>query len=214
LKNGVSFLANYTYSKSIDLDSGGAGSDENQDASNIAGDRGLSDFDVRQRFVASASWELPFFRHNRYLGGWQTNAIATFQSGFPLNITAADTSGAGSFTVLRADRTGDGNLPRDQRTILRYFDTTAFQAPRPGTFGSSGRNVIIGPGINNWSLSVLKSTRVRESMTLQLRGEAFNAFNHAQFFAPGSSVSTPATFGRISSARAPRNIQLGLKLIF
>ena len=192
LNHGVSFLANYTWSKSLDLDSGGAGSDENQDATNIAADRGLSDFDVRHRFVSSASWELPLLRRNRWFGGWQTNTIATFQTGFPLNITAADTSGAGSFTVLRANRVGDGNLPRDERTITRYFDTTAFQAPRPGTFGTSGRNVIIGPGINNWSLSVLKNTQLRESVNLQLRGEAFNAFNHSQFFAPGSSVSTPA----------------------
>lgn len=194
----------------------GAGSagDQNQDSTNIRGDRGLSDFDARQRLVASVSYQLPFFRNHRILGGWQTNAIATFQSGFPLNIVAADTSGAGAFTVLRANRIGDGNLPSGDRAITRYFDTTAFQAPRPGTFGSSGRNVIIGPGINNWSWSLLKSIAFGERYALQLRGEFFNAFNHSQFFAPGASVTTPATFGRIASARSPRNVQLGAKFNF
>jgi hypothetical protein len=213
-KSGLSFLTNYTWAKSLDLDSAGAGSDQNQDATNIAGDRGLSDFDVRHRFVASASYELPFLKTNRILGGWQANAIATFQGGFPLNIVAADTSGAGAFTVLRANRIADGNLPRDERTITRYFDTAAFVAPAPGTFGTSGRNVIIGPGINNWSVSGLKNFVVTERVTLQFRAEFFNAFNHSQFFAPGNSVSTPASFGRISSARSPRNIQFGLKLVF
>lgn len=212
--SGMSFLVNYTYSKSLDLDSAGSAGDQNQDSTNIRGDRGLSDFDARQRLVASVSYQLPFFRNHRILGGWQTNAIATFQSGFPLNIVAADTSGAGAFTVLRANRIGDGNLPSGDRAITRYFDTTAFQAPRPGTFGSSGRNVIIGPGINNWSWSLLKSIAFGERYALQLRGEFFNAFNHSQFFAPGASVTTPATFGRIASARSPRNVQLGAKFNF
>ncbi|MBI2686965.1 MAG: TonB-dependent receptor [Acidobacteria bacterium] len=214
LRNGLSFLANYTFSKSIDLDSAGAAGDQNQDATNIAADRALSDFDVRHRFVASVSYALPFFEKNRILGGWQANVIGSFQRGFPLNIVAADTSGAGAFTVLRANRIAGGNLPRDQRTIERYFDTAAFLAPRPGTFGSSGRNPIIGPGINNFSLSALKNVPLRERIALQFRAEFFNAFNHAQFFAPGASVSTPASFGRISSARSPRNIQFGLKLNF
>ncbi|MBM3761233.1 MAG: hypothetical protein FJW36_13415 [Acidobacteria bacterium] len=213
-QNGLSFLTNYTWSKSIDLDSAGAAASQNQDANNVKADRGLSDFDVRHRFVASATYELPFLKKNRWLGGWQTNFIATMQGGFPFTITAADTSGAGAFTVLRANRVGNGNLPRDQRTLERYFDTSAYLAPRPGTFGSAGRNTVIGPGIHNWSTSAQKFFPVREGWTLQFRGEFFNAFNHSQFFAPGSSVTTPANFGRIGGARAPRNVQLGLRMTF
>lgn len=224
-KSGFSLLVNYTYSKSIDLDSGNAASDNNQDASNIAADRGLSDFDVRHRFVASYTYELPFgpgraffnSTHGvaRFLAaGWQVNGIVSMQTGFPLTVTAADTSGAGAFTVLRADRLADGNLPGDQRTIERYFDTSAFAAPVPGKFGTSGRNVLIGPGINNWNFSILKNIPIRETMNLQFRSEFFNLWNHTQFFAPGTSVSAPLSFGRISSARSPRNIQLALKLNF
>ncbi|MBM3739448.1 MAG: hypothetical protein FJW39_27075 [Acidobacteria bacterium] len=213
-QNGLSFLANYTWSKSIDLDSGNAGAASTQDATNVGADRGLSDFDVRQRFVGSATYELPFLKRNRWLGGWQANFIATMQAGFPLNITAADTSGAGAFTNLRANRAGEGNLPRDQRTLERFFDISAFQAPRPGTFGTGGRNTIIGPGIHNWSASAQKFFPLREGWNLQFRGEFFNAFNHSQFFAPGGSVTTPANFGRIFAARSPRNVQLGLRLTF
>lgn len=224
-KSGWSLLANYTYSKSIDLDSAGSGTDENQDASKIAADRGLSDFDVRHRFSASGTYELPFGPGKLLLdkthgvtrvlvAGWQASAIASMQSGFPLTITASDTSGAGADTSLRANRIGNGNLPSDQRTILRWFDTASFAAPRPGTFGTSGRNVIIGPGIDTWNLSAIKNTAIKERFNLQFRAEFFNAFNHTQFFAPGVSVSSPLQFGRITSARAPRNIQLALKLYF
>jgi hypothetical protein len=224
-KGGWSLLANYTYSKSIDMDSANASSTPNQDAGNLKADRGLSDFDVRQRFVASATWELPFGAGKALFGGtkgfasvlvsgWQATAIASMQSGFPLTISAADTSGAGSFTSLRANRIGTGNLDPGQRTILRWFDTAAFVAPPAGTFGTAGRNIIIGPGTNNWNLSAIKNTRFRERYNFQFRAEFFNAFNHAQFFAPATSVSAPLQFGRITSARAPRNMQMALKLYF
>jgi len=223
--NGFSFLVNYTFSKSLDLDSAGAAAAENQNADDVGADRGLSDFDVRHRLVSSYTYELPFGQSKPFLAdvagimkllvsGWQLNGITSFQSGFPLNIIAADTSGAGSFTVLRANRVKDGNLSSGERTIQRYFDITAFEAPRPGTFGNGGRNTIIGPGINNWNFSLLKNTVVGEKKTLQFRAEFFNGFNHPQFFAPGNSVSSPATFGRINSARSPRSIQFGLKFNF
>ena len=217
-KSGWSLLANYTFSRSIDLDSADASSDANQDSTNVKADRGLSDFDVRHRLVASATWELPY-RHGKGIAGllaagWQTSAIANMQTGFPLTITASDTSGAGSFTVLRANRVADGNLSSDERTIYRWFDTSAFVAPRAGTFGTAGRNIIIGPGTNNWNLAAIKNHNFRERYNLQFRAEFFNAFNHSQFFAPATSVSAPLQFGRITSARAPRNVQLALKLYF
>ena len=224
-KSGWSLLANYTFSRSIDMDSANSSGSPNQDATNLQGDRGLSDFDVRHRLAASATWELPFGPGKAMLNGatgvarvlaagWQASAIATMQNGFPLTISASDTSGAGSFTALRANRIANGNLGSGERTILRWFDTSAFVAPRAGTFGTAGRNIIIGPGVNNWNLAAMKNTMFRERFNLQFRLELFNAFNHTQFFAPATSVSAPLQFGRITSARAPRNIQLALKLYF
>ncbi|WP_321475666.1 TonB-dependent receptor domain-containing protein [uncultured Paludibaculum sp.] len=218
-KTGWSLLANYTYSKSIDMDSANASSAANQDATNLGADRGLSDFDVRHRFTAVATYELPFARNAKGIirvlaAGWQTSAIATMQGGFPLTISAADTSGAGSFTALRANRIGAGNLDSRDRNILRWFDTAAFVAPPSGTFGTAGRNIIIGPGTNSWNLAAMKNTSFLERYNLQFRAEFFNAFNHTQWFAPATNVSAPLQFGRITSARAPRNIQLALKLYF
>lgn len=225
LSNGLSFLTNYTYSKSIDLDSASAAATPNQDANNLKADRGLSDFDVRQRFVASTSYDLPFGPGKPFLpgargaarvlaAGWQVSAIYSAQSGFPLTITAADTSGAGAFTTLRANRLADGNLPSDERSIIRWFDVAAFAAPPAGRFGTAGRGIVIAPGSNNWNVAALKSTMLGERFNLQFRVESFNTFNHSQFFGPGTNVSAPLQFGRISSARTPRNLQLALKLYF
>ena len=126
---------------------------------------------------------------------------------------AGDRANVGGFPFQRANRTCDGNLPRDQRTIDRYFDTSCFQSTPLGTFGNSGRNIVEIPGLNNWDVSFLKDTKLAEAVTLQFRAEFFNFFNHAQFNAPDMSINS-AFVGQIRSARDARISQLALKLLW
>lgn len=221
----VSFLVGYTWSKAIDTASRGSGGSWHQNAYRLRDDRGNSDFDVRHRLTTSGVWRLPFGQGRRFLsnssgvlnaiaGGWSTNFIATFMSGNYFSVTVAgDRANVGGFPFQRANRTCDGNLPRGERTIDRYFDTSCFQSTAPGTFGNSGRNIVEIPGLNNWDLSFLKDTRMSERVTLQFRAEFFNFFNHAQFNAPDASINS-AFVGQIRSARDPRISQLALKLLW
>lgn len=221
----VSFLIGYTWSKAIDTASRGSGGSWHQNAYSLRDDRGNSDFDVRHRLTASGIWQLPFGRGKRFLsnsgglvnaifGGWSTNFIASFMTGNLFSVTVAgDRANVGGFPFQRANRTCDGNLPRSERTIDRYFDTSCFQITPLGTFGNSGRNIIEIPGLNNWDVSLLKDTRISERVRLQFRAEFFNIFNHAQFNAPDTNANS-AFAGQIRSARDARISQLGLKLLW
>jgi len=184
-----------------------------QDSNNLRGDRGLSDFDVRHRFVLSAIYELPFKRKS-FLEGWQIAAVVQAQSGNPLNIVTSDSTINGVANTLRPDLTGSlGIVGR----VDRWFDTSTFTpVARPGTLG---RNVVIGPGFNNTDLSIIKNTKLGERMRVQFRAEFFDLFNHANFGQPGNVVGSP-TFGRITNTRFPtgetgssRQVQFAFKLI-
>lgn len=196
----------------------------------MADERASSDFDVRQRVVVSAVYDLPSMRTDKWwgklLGGWQLNGIFVVQDGFPFTLAQ---SGNRSGTSGGRERpqlvTGcDPHLARSQQTRERWFDTSCF-APSPlGQFGSSGRNILNQPGLNNFDLSLIKRSpfSADQSRGIEFRLEFFNAFNHTQFGAPGwlgaggvgDNVSVPATFGVITAAKDPRQIQLGLKFYF
>jgi hypothetical protein len=223
--NGVSFLVGYTWSKAIDTASRGSGGSWHQNAYRLRDDRGNSDFDVRQRLTASFIYQLPFGKGRRFLsnagstanailGGWSFNTIASFMSGNWFSITVpGDRANVGGFPFQRANRTCDGNLSRDQRTIDRYFDTSCFSLTPLGTFGNGGRNIIEIPGLNNWDVSFLKETRIKERASLQFRAEFFNFFNHAQFNAPDTNIAS-AFAGQIRSARDARISQMALKFLW
>jgi hypothetical protein len=218
---GSGFLVGYTYSHSIDETDqfGGA-----MDIRNIRLDRGNAGFDVRHRLVASWVYELPFrasgpIRH--VVEGWQINGILSLYGGLPFSVgSATNTLNIGSGT--RADRLRDGNLPSDQRTIQRWFDTGAFTAPAFQRFGTGGRNILWGPGTKQLDFSLFKEfywTENRERR-LEFRSEFFNFTNTPQFNNPSATFGA-AGFGTISSAgspltlqRTPRHIQFGLKLYF
>ena len=221
----VSFLIGYTWSKAIDTASRGSGGSWHQNAYRLRDDRGNSDFDVRHRLTASGVWQLPFGTGKQFLndkggfvnailGGWSTNFIASFMTGNFFSVTVAgDRANVGGFPFQRANRSCDGNLPRSDRTIDRYFETTCFQTTALGTFGNSGRNIVEIPGLHNYDVSFLKDTRLFERASIQFRAEFFNFFNHAQFNAPDLNINS-AFVGQIRSARDPRISQLGLKLIW
>ena len=240
----------YTYAKSLDDKSAAAGVGSTNafsghlDDHNPQLDYAPSDFDVRQRFVASYVWDLPFGRGKTHLGdvnkaanlavgGWELTGIATFQKGFPFSVLANDTYGLLAAFNQRANVVGNPfSGPQKHRT--QWFNTGAYEQPLAGAFGSGGRNTITGPGISNWDMGVIKNFLFGERVNFQLRVESFNVFNHTQFgvdpsspgVGPGSTPvddnvndqaqfgSANTNFGRVISARPGRIIQLGGKITF
>ena len=226
-RGGLNLRFEYTFGKAID-DHFEGGSNESQIAACRACDRGSSSFDTKHRAVASVIYRLPFGKGRRFggsmpaaadaiAGGWSVTSIATFSTGVPFDVTGPNTTGYNNITH-RANRLCDGR-PQDQGSLrtngLLWLDTKCFASPASGFYGSASRNVMYAPGINNWDFGVEKTfpIPVGESTRLQFRGEMFNAFNHAQFGAPNSSV-VAATFGLVNSARAPRLVQFALQLLF
>ena len=145
--------------------------------------------------------------------------MLTFQTGRPFTVALLpdiDNSGTGrSILGFGANDRPNvvGNPQLSSPTTARWFNTSAFAFPPPGTFGNAGRNILDGPGYQNVNVSFLKNTSLKEDVSLQLRAEFFNLFNHPNFNLPDNFLGSP-TFGRISSARDPRHIQFGVKLLF
>jgi hypothetical protein len=223
LRNGVSLLAAYTWSKSIDDASNffpSAGDPSfPQDSYNTAAERARSGFDLPHRLSVAYSYDLPIARGNPWWGGWQTFGILTFQTGRPFTVALQsefDNSNTGR-SILGFGANDRPNVLRDPKLDdpkpERWFDTSAFAVPPFGSFGNSGRNILEGPGLATVNMSLLKDTRLTERWTAQFRAEAFNLFNRANFDLPGLFVGTP-NFGAISSAQPPRRIQFGLKFLF
>jgi hypothetical protein len=229
---GLSLLLGYTLAKSIDnsssfLESKG---DDNtpQNSQNIAAERGLSNFDLRQRLSTSFIYELPVGPEKRWsvsnqkwlaaiLHHWQMSGILTVQSGRPftprLSVDNSNTGNVGGFFAHdRPNVVGDPHL--EDPTPEHFFNTDAFQIPQSYTFGNAGRNVLLGPGLNNVDIALLKNISVRPTQMLQFRAEFFNALNHPNFKLPESFIDNPATFGRILSAEPARQIQFGIKYLF
>jgi hypothetical protein len=216
---GFSIGASYTWSKSLDW----ASNLSDLDTVNVVNPydlrayRALSDYDVPHRFVLNYVWQLPSpsggLRH--ILGGWQTTGIWNWQSGFPLSITSGvDNSGSFVGNDL-ADVVSTPRLTTGSRgeKIRKWFSTESFQVNAPGTYGTSGRNILRGPGTFNIDFSAAKSFSITERFRLQYRIELFNALNHPNLNNPDTSV-TSSSFGQIVSARDPRIIQMALRLGF
>jgi len=180
-------------------------------------ERSVDPTDVSKRAVMSLLYELPFFKSNKLLGGWQVNTIGIMQTGVPVLV-----SGANNFLASRPDSTGQ-SAKLENPSAARWFNTDVFVNPPSFTFGNIGRALpdVRGPGTFNWDLSFIKNTRFAERYNLQFRAEMFNFLNSvnlglpARGFTPGASGrNISGTFGTIVSARDARNIQLALKLSF
>ena len=233
LSRGFSGLVSYTWSKSIDDASNffSSAGDPNfpQNSYNVRAERGRSNFDVPHRLSVSYSYLFPFGKGRTYLAdsgwattlltGWETFGIVTMQSGRPFTVALLsdiDNSGTGrSILGFGANDRPNvaGNPDLKNRTPERWFNTSAFVFPARGTFGNAGRNIVDGPSYNNVNVSFVKNTAINEQVNLQFRAEFFNLFNHPNFNLPDTFLGSP-TFGSIASARDPRHIQFGLKLLF
>ncbi len=227
LSRGSSFLAAYTWSKSIDTASGiGSGSDDRpQDSFNLAAQRAVSNFDIPHRFVFSSTFALPFGKGQKYLkdasgilgflvSDWQINSISTAQSGQPFTVTV------GSFDVATGISNRRPNLignPNENVPEGFAFNTAAFAVPPTGQLGNAGRNIIRGDSFFNSDLGILRTFQLPflgEGRSLRFRSEFFNLYNTVNFTAPVTSLSS-AAFGRyVSNATSPRVIQFSLKLTF
>jgi hypothetical protein len=245
LSRGLQLNASYTFSKSIDYNSLNTQGVVVQDSYNINGDRGLSDFDARHRFVINWLYELPF-KGNRLVEGWQISSITQLQSGNPINVVTNINSFTGTAT-LRPDLIGTIDVigkaspdlwftntvcdPRVTVSTAAGFCTSSsvFALPVSSSgvfhFGNLGRNVITGPDFKNVDFSVLKNTKINESLLIQFRTEIFDLFNHANLGQPGRVATVGSTtFGLITPANgtrfptsdsgSSRQLQFALKLIF
>jgi len=214
-RRNLSMLASYAYGKSLDNLSSDVQGFSTQDPRNTRLEKGPSDFDIRQRFVWSANYALPFARGQRsplarVIQDWELGSIVTLQGGGPfspsMNLDSANTG-----IVGRPDRIGSGSVA--ERTLERDFDPSAFKLPDSFRYGNAGRNILYRRGSNNWDIVTLRNFRFTERTNLQFRAEFFNLTNTPAFGGPVSNIQT-SNVGRITSAGEPRDIQLGLKLTF
>jgi hypothetical protein len=219
-------LAAYTYSKSLDQSSN-LGEEVNPLDPGLS--RALSAFDIRHNFVVSYSYQIPFesLFHvaNRATVGWEFSGIAHLSTGLPVtlinngdnSLLGAEPNGINNFGVDEPDvASGPLNLNHNPRNGQPYFNTALFSVNTLGTPGNASRRYFSGPGLNNFDMAILKNLRVTESKSIQFRIEAFNVFNHAQFFGPQAidgNISS-STFGQAVNAAPPRLMQAGLKFTF
>jgi hypothetical protein len=240
---GLQFRGNYTWSKNLDINSGLTGAQANNQAqmvlnrNDLRRDWGPSALTPTRQGSVSASYELPFGKgkpwlndvsrvENKFVSGWQLNAIGTFLSGFPFT------------PLVGSNRSGDGDTRNPDRVSLKpsfagpivtgdpnqWFNPAAFVVPTAGTYGNLGRGTLRGPGLANVDASLFKNTAISEKTNLQFRVEVFNILNRSNFGPPNTTVfqvntgappSVSPSAGLITTtATFPRQIQLGLKLLF
>ena len=217
----LSFLVGYTFSKCMDNASG------LQDSTNPFNphlSESLSNFDVMHNFVFSYNWLMPFDKlvgagwGKKVVGGWTLSGVTNFATGLPITLTENDDNsliGANAIPLDVPNFSGGQVLAdTNPRHGNAYFNTSLFSNEQLGQFGNSRRRFFHGPGLNNWNMALLKTTKITESKELELRFEAFNVFNHAQFANPSGEINS-SSFGVVSSTiRDPRIMQLGAKFLF
>ena len=243
---GISGLMSYTYGKALtnspdhlSTSAVGNGVDvgvqkEPQNRYDRKSEYGLAEFDIKQRFVTSAVWQIPY-GHDRqfgananrvanfFLGGWEFSPILTVQGGLGLTVQQSTLLNLGGERISRPNRLSNGSLPDSQRTVDRYFDTSAFQILQTDptkvgflpnrAFGNSGVGILRGPGLVSLDFNLNKSFPITERQSLQFRAEFFNALNHPNFSVPGITIG--AGFGQITSTSTEaRIIQFAMKYRF
>jgi hypothetical protein len=197
---------------------------------NLRAEKALSVWDTPQTLVLSYVYELPVGPGKpivnqggalgKVIGGWQINGITVFQSGPPLQITGGNSQDLIGTIDSTQRPNWSGKNPTLHTPILsrlnQYFDTSQFSYNAPYTFGNAPRMMpdLRGPGENSFDISLFKNTRIGERWQLQIRVEAYNAFNRVQFGVPDTNLPDP-TFGVISGQQnLPRELEIGLKLTY
>lgn len=220
--SGLTFTAAYTWSRSLDVGSDQAGFTINND---FRRQYGPSNYDRTHMLTISHLYELPFGVGKKYLhsglaayivGNWQINGIYRLATGTPFNITTDATPcncpGNGNFANVIHSATILGGIGPGQK----WFDITAFTVPPANSFGNAGRNIVRGPRLSNYDMSIFRNFPIRERAKLEFRGEFYNLTNTPHFSNPNGSI-TSGNFGEISSTLGGygnREVQLALRMTF
>jgi hypothetical protein len=226
---GLTYMVGFTWAKAID---GGSGIRTNSgdtlwpvNSYNLHAERGLSQFDVRRRFVASFLYEFPFGPGKAWAnhgvlgaiaGGWQLGGIVTLADGTPVNGSQLGDTAALNTLGNQPDATGISPIPANQ-TAQQFWNVAAIDVTNPALSyrtGNLGRNTLTTPGTSTADLSLSRDIRFYEKHSLNFRLEGFNATNHPNWNTPASDARSPAAFGVITSAKTMRQLQLALKYVF
>jgi hypothetical protein len=229
---GLSYLVSYTRSKLVDdassvfdasILTGPVVNYPVADTFNRKLERDYSNGDVPHVFVASAVWDIPWGAGRRgavpgvagaLVNDWTLTGIMTLQSGMPLAVAQTTNNNAfAGFGTQRPNLTGEPALPAGERSVGRWFNTSAFAAAPQFAIGTSSRNPVRGPGYRNLDIAVSRRVRLQGSRSLEVRAEMFNATNTPPFGAPNTTAGA-AAFGTITTAGDPRVVQVALKFNF
>jgi hypothetical protein len=232
LSRGLSYLVSYTRSKLTDdassvfdasILTGPIANYPVADSFNRKLEGDYSTGDIPHLFVASGVWDIPLgLGRSRELHGlagalandWSLTGVLTVQSGMPIAVTQTTNNNAfAGFGTQRPNLIGDPTLPSDDRTVARWFDTSAFATAPQFTLGTSSRNPVRGPGFRNLDLALVRRVFLPSNTSLEIRAEVFNVTNTPPLGAP-NGVFGSAAFGTITTAGDPRVVQLALKLTF
>jgi hypothetical protein len=226
MTRGFSAGGTYTFAKSIDNASsiGGGAQVVAQDDKNLHAERGLSGFDQRHKLSADWSYELPWGDGRLWLkkpgaaqklfGDWLLSSTIAAATGTPFTahvLGAGAEVNAGANGSLRANATGQPI--HGGGSIARWFNPGAFTSPPAGTYGSAGRNTIIGPGSWLMSLVLSKNFPIKEGMGLEARAEADNVLNHANYSAIDTTLGSP-TYGQVTGVSSMRKMLLSVHYRF
>ncbi len=223
---GLFLKLNYSWSHAINEDTqGGGGPATPQNVACVVCDKGNSASDQRHAVYANASYALPFGRSSRW-GGWSLSGVNSFHTGLPLSVTITRKATAvpdGNTTNQRPNYVGGVSLiPPTGQNLNDWINIAAFTTPANGTWGNAGRDIVTGPNLFQIDAALQKDTTISERMGLIFRVDVFNVFNHPELGSPNLNISSPATFGRITSLEntspigtgGSRSIQLALRLKF
>jgi trimeric autotransporter adhesin len=227
MQHGIQFGANYVWSKSLDDAStiGGGATVVAQNDQDLHAERGASSFDIRHRFRGYWTYEMPWGTNKRWLasggalakvfGDWTLSGVASLQTGSPFTARVvgsfADVA-RGTNGTLRANYNG-GPIQLNDWTVGQFFNTSAFTIPTPGQFGNSRRNMIYGPGLVDFDMSISKNIPIRDVQGLNIQLSANNFLNHPHFTSIDTNLNSP-TYGQIVGVGAMRKISLSARYHF
>jgi len=232
-QRGLSYSVAWTWAKNIsDVDETGGveGGTTLENAFSRARERANAQFSPRHRLISSVIWEMPFGKDKAHLsqsgiasailGNWQLSGSFIAQTGEFLTPSFAGADPSNTQTVGGIpDRIANGNLPRGERNIEKWFDASAFTVPPNGRFGNSGRGVIVGPGRHIASAALFKSYPITERIIFRVQISFTNLFNNANFDVPAMNISAPASVATIRATQTrdlagPRNGLIGARMEF
>jgi hypothetical protein len=224
--HGSQFLLSYTYAKSIDQ---GSNLGEQLNPIDPRQSRAISAWDMKHAFVGSYTLALPVAelsrKSNRLTEQWSLSGTTRFTTGFPVTLfdnsdnSLLGTLGNGANNYLLDTPqyiSGSLKINTNGRNGRAAFNTALFPEENLGQLGNAKRRIFYGPGIENFDMTLQKGLRLSDAKSLELRAEAFNVFNHAQFYGPAAvdGQREDPNFGQIESAAAPRLMQLAVKFSF